>query len=89
MKRQKPSVLPFTTRRDFIKTSGTSIAGIALAGTLATPRLGYCAESNAIKIALVGCGGRGTGAAANALATKAHQTLGSGGRLRASPQRQP
>jgi predicted dehydrogenase len=34
------------------------------------PRPGYAAESNTIKIALVGCGGRGTGAAAQALSTK-------------------
>jgi predicted dehydrogenase len=33
-------------------------------------RPGYTAEKNTISVALVGCGGRGTGAAANALATK-------------------
>lgn len=60
----------FTSRREFLKTSGGAAAGAALAATLATPRAGYCAEDNAIKIALVGCGGRGAGAAANALATK-------------------
>jgi len=59
-----------TTRRDFLKTSGAALAGAALAAPLATPRAGYAAEDNTIKIALVGCGGRGTGAAANALSTK-------------------
>jgi myo-inositol 2-dehydrogenase / D-chiro-inositol 1-dehydrogenase len=59
-----------TTRRDFLKTSGTALAGAALAAPLAVPRPGYAAEDNTIKIALVGCGGRGTGAAANALSTK-------------------
>ena len=59
-----------STRREFLKNSGTAVAGAALAGTLATPRAGFCAEDNAIKVALVGCGGRGTGAAANALSTK-------------------
>ena len=59
-----------TTRRDFLKTSGGALAGAALAAPLATPRPGYAAEDNTIRIALVGCGGRGTGAAANALATK-------------------
>lgn len=34
------------------------------------PKPGYAAENNTIKIALVGCGGRGTGAAAQALSTK-------------------
>jgi len=33
-------------------------------------RPGYTAESNVLKIALIGCGGRGTGAAANALRTQ-------------------
>ena len=61
---------PLTTRREFIKSSSAVIAGTALAGTLATPRAGYCAENNTIKVALVGCGGRGGGAAANALSTK-------------------
>ncbi len=62
------------SRRDFLKTSGAAVAGAALAGTLATPRPGYAAEDNAIKVALVGCGGRGTGAAANALSTKSGPT---------------
>ncbi len=44
------------------------MAGAALAAAL--PRPGYAAESNMIKVALIGCGGRGTGAVANALATK-------------------
>jgi predicted dehydrogenase len=43
------------------------MAGAALAGTLARP--GYTAENNTIKIALIGCGGRGNGAAAQALST--------------------
>jgi predicted dehydrogenase len=57
------------TRREFIQSSGKAVAVAALAGTFATPRVGYTAENNTIKIALVGCGGRGTGAAANALST--------------------
>lgn len=58
-----------TSRRQFLKTTSKAAAATALAGPLATPRPGYCAESNTIKIALVGCGGRGTGAAAQALST--------------------
>ncbi|MEI6786685.1 MAG: twin-arginine translocation signal domain-containing protein [Verrucomicrobiota bacterium] len=57
-----------TTRREFLKTSGTALAGAALASAIARP--GYAAESNTIKIALVGCGGRGTGAAAQAMSTQ-------------------
>ncbi len=56
-----------TTRREFLKTSGAAVAGAALAGAI--PRPGYAAENNTIKIALVGCGGRGSGAAAEALST--------------------
>jgi predicted dehydrogenase len=58
----------FSTRRDFLRTSTTAVAGAALSGALARP--GYAAEQNTIKIALVGCGGRGTGAAAQALSTR-------------------
>src|SRR5690242_10933892 len=57
-----------TTRREFIKTSGKAAAGAALASAIAARS--YAAESNTIKIALIGCGGRGTGAAAQALSTQ-------------------
>lgn len=57
-----------TTRREFLKTSGTALASAALASAIARP--GYAAENNTIKLALVGCGGRGTGAAAQALSTR-------------------
>jgi len=57
-----------TTRREFLRTSGTALAGAALASAIARP--GYAAENNTIKLALVGCGGRGTGAAAQALSTQ-------------------
>jgi len=70
MKQNDLPQISLTTRRDFLKTSGSALAGAALAAPLALPRPGYAAESNTIKIALVGCGGRGTGAAANALSTK-------------------
>lgn len=59
-----------SSRREFLQTSGRALAGATLLSTLATPRAGYTAEDNTIKIALVGCGGRGTGAAANALSTR-------------------
>jgi predicted dehydrogenase len=59
---------PLTSRRDFLKTSGAAVAGATLAGALARP--GYTAEANIIKIALVGCGGRGSGAVAQALSTE-------------------
>lgn len=56
------------SRRDFLQRTGATVAGAALAGAI-TAR-SYAAEDNTIKIALVGCGGRGTGAAAQALSTQ-------------------
>ena len=53
------------SRRAFLQQSGSLIAGVSLACTVA-PRV-HAAEKNEIKIALVGCGGRGGGAAADAL----------------------
>ena len=55
------------SRREFIKTTsamaaGTMIGGLAVAGGV------HAAGSDTLRIGLVGCGGRGTGAAANALA---------------------
>ncbi len=55
------------TRRQFLAASTKVAAGTALVGAL--PRAGYTAENNTIKVALIGCGGRGTGAAAQALST--------------------
>ena len=53
------------SRRSFIKT-GTSLAAAAgLTSTLS--RSVHAAEDNKIRVALIGCGGRGTGAAENAL----------------------
>jgi predicted dehydrogenase len=54
-----------TTRRDFLKTSGQIAAAGALAG-VALPHV-HAVGSDQIQIALVGCGGRGTGAAGNAM----------------------
>lgn len=54
-----------TSRRDFLKASGRIAATSALAAGI-TPSL-YAAGNTAIQVALIGCGGRGSGAAANAL----------------------
>ena len=70
MNNTRDSQSSLTTRRDFLKASGGALAGAALTAPLTLPRPGYTAEANTAKIALVGCGGRGTGAAANALSTK-------------------
>jgi hypothetical protein len=63
-----PCNRPLTSRRNFLKTSSQAMAGVALTTGLARP--GYTAEQNTIKVALMGCGGRGTGAAGQALSTQ-------------------
>jgi predicted dehydrogenase len=55
------------SRREFLQRTGMVVAASALAGT-AIPRC-HAAENNTIKLALVGCGGRGTGAVADAFST--------------------
>jgi predicted dehydrogenase len=60
------SSTPLTTRREFIKATSRIAAVSALAG-VALPHV-HAASGDLIQVALVGCGGRGTGAAANALA---------------------
>ena len=62
------------TRRGFLKRSGGVLAGSAMAGTFLA-RSVHAGEDNTIKIAIVGCGGRGTGAALNALSTKGPKKL--------------
>ena len=57
-----------TSRREFIVATGKSAAFSALA-TVALPPV-HAAGSDLIRIALIGCGGRGGGAAANALSVK-------------------
>ncbi len=57
------------SRRDFFKGSALA-AGAAMAGPLAVARGAHAAGSDELKIALVGCGNRGTGAATQALKTK-------------------
>ena len=61
---QLPTQAP--TRRDFLKQTGTIAATTAAVGAMAAPSV-HAAEDNTIRVALVGCGGRGTGAAVNAL----------------------
>jgi predicted dehydrogenase len=87
-----------TSRREFLKTSAGAMAATALSGAIVSP--GYAAEKNMIKIALVGCGGRGTGAAAQALSTSGptklwamadvfdHRLQGSLGNIRQAHEKQ-
>ena len=54
-----------TSRREFLKNTGRFVAASALAG-VALPHV-HAAEDNTIRLALIGCGGRGSGAVANAM----------------------
>ncbi len=54
-----------STRRDFLKT--TAIAAGAAATTLGIAQTAHAAGSDKIKVALIGCGGRGSGAIENCL----------------------
>src|SRR5436190_24038355 len=56
------------SRREFMKTTGATLAVGALAG--ATIPAVHAAQDSTVQIALVGCGGRGTGAAQNALSVQ-------------------
>jgi len=56
------------SRRELIKKTGEVAVASALAG-VAVPYV-HAGESNTVQVVLVGCGGRGTGAAGNSLSTK-------------------
>ncbi len=62
------------TRRNFCKNTALAAGGI-LAVPLDVAASAHVLGDDAIKIALVGCGGRGTGAAAQALSTKENVKL--------------
>ena len=55
------------SRREFLKLSGKVAGASALAG-VAIPHC-HAAQDSTIKLAVIGCGGRGTGAVGNALST--------------------
>jgi predicted dehydrogenase len=57
-----------TSRRQFL-TNSSRIAGATTLAGMTLPHV-HAAENNTIQFALVGCGGRGTGAAENALGVK-------------------
>lgn len=63
-----PAPTPQPSRREFLVAGGKLVAASALAG-MALQHV-HAAENNTIKIALIGCGGRGGGAVAQALSTQ-------------------
>jgi predicted dehydrogenase len=57
------------TRRDFLKKASAAVAGASVLGGLSVERSAFAAGSDTLKLALIGCGGRGSGAASQALST--------------------
>jgi predicted dehydrogenase len=58
-----------TSRREFLKTTTEAVAGFSVLAGVAVPHV-HAQGSDQIKIALIGCGGRGGGAARNALSVR-------------------
>lgn len=56
-----------SSRRTFLKQSSAAVVGGALATSLGTSRAVHAAGSDMLKVGLIGCGGRGSGAAVNAM----------------------
>ncbi len=63
----QPKRIVVPSRREFLKTSSLAVVGTGLAGGLSVARSAHAAGDDTIKIGLVGCGGRGSGAASQAL----------------------
>lgn len=63
-----------TSRRDFVKQSSLLAGGLLAAPVLSKANY-FSGSDDTIKIALIGCGGRGTGAAMQALLTKQNVKL--------------
>jgi myo-inositol 2-dehydrogenase/D-chiro-inositol 1-dehydrogenase len=61
------------SRRNFLKTSTAAATGVAVASQIA--RSVHAAGSDEIRFVVIGCGGRGSGAAANIMNTKGNVKL--------------
>ena len=64
-----------TSRRNFLKASTTAVAGASVLSSLSMTGSVHAAGDDVIKIGLIGCGGRGTGAASNIMNTKGNVKL--------------
>ena len=56
------------TRRDFLRTSAAATATVAALGALDISRYAHAAGNDVIKLGMIGCGGRASGAADEAMA---------------------
>src|SRR5688572_18202103 len=74
MNKSNPSSTGAVSRRNFLQSTSVATGG-ALLGSLSLERAVHAASDDTVKIALIGCGGRGSGAAAQALSTKGKTEL--------------
>jgi predicted dehydrogenase len=63
------------SRRTFLKTTSALVGGAVLGVNAQIARSAHVYGSDEIKVAVIGCGGRGTGAASQALETEGKVTL--------------
>lgn len=75
MKNHPYSHLNSLNRREFLKTTSTAAVGTALLGGLSLEKSAYAEGSDLLKVSLIGCGGRGSGAANQALKTAGNVKL--------------
>ena len=64
-----------TNRREFLKSTSMAAVGAGVLGGLGALPGAYAASDDTIKIGLIGCGGRGTGAAVQACSTAGNVKL--------------
>ena len=58
------------SRRDFMKLGSAAVVGSAVASSFPMSANAFYSSDDVIKIGIIGCGGRGTGATVQALSTK-------------------
>ena len=66
-KQQPASPSPAPSRRDFLASTTAAAVGGTLVSALASPPAVHAAGSDILKVGLIGCGGRGSSAALNAM----------------------
>ncbi len=66
MQKQNQQGTPLVSRRRFLGTSAATTLSLSPLSSVLSARA-YAAGSEEIKVGLIGCGGRGTGAATQAL----------------------
>src|SRR3954469_22516019 len=65
----EPQIPVTSSRREFLKTTGKAAAAVSALAGVSLPHV-HAQGSDQIRIALVGCGGRGSGAAVDAITAK-------------------